>query len=640
MFGRRKRNPEDFSDELRAHLAIEIEQLRKEGLSEDEAQFAARRRLGNIVQSEERFYESSRWIWLEQFRKDIHLAFRQLAHSKVFTTVALLTLALGIGANTAVFTLVHAVMLQSLPVADPSRLYRLGDTADCCVIGGHQERFSIYSYPLYLYLRDHTPEFEEMAAFGAQPAPFSVRRSGIEGLPTPLLGEFVSGNYFTMFGVHAAAGRTLAATDDSIGAPPVAVLSYRTWKQRYALDPGVVGSTFIINGTGYTIAGIAPAGFFGDTLRADPPDFWIPLAAEPTVRGQYSILQHAGDHWLYVIGRLKPAASPMKVEAEANLELRQWFLDQAGSNISARERDEIAQQHIRLTAAGGGVGSMKDKYTDALRLLGIISGLVLLIACANIANLLLARGTAGRIQASIRLALGAPRHRLMRQTLIESMLLAFLGGAAGLLVAFLGTRAILLLAFRGSTFVPIQAAPSLAVLAFALGLSLVTGVVFGAVPAWISARFEPAEILRGANRSTGNRSTLPQKSLVVFQAALSLVLLAYAGVLTKSLRNLEHQQFGFETSGRVMVSVSPAFTGYTPDRIHAVYQQLEQRLPQIAGVQSASLSQYSPMEGTNWGSNIQLRGSSTRGRERCFLAPRQPALLRDYWHAPVARPRD
>jgi predicted permease len=608
MFRRRKRNPQDFSEELRAHLAIEIAQLRKEGLSEEEAQRVAHLRVGNRVQSEERFYESSRWIWLEQLQKDVHLSLRQLAHSKGFAAVALLTLALGIGANTAVFTLVHAVMLQSLQVANPGQLYRLGDTAECCVIGGHQDRFSIYSYPLYGYLLDHTSEFEEMAAFNAGPGPFSVRRAGVPGPPTPLLGEFVSGNYFPMFGVRAAAGRVLAAGDDSSSATPVAVLSYRAWEQRYARDPGIVGSTFVINGAGYTIAGIAAAGFFGDTLRADPPDFWLPLSAEPIVRGQSSILHHAGDHWLYIIGRLRSGASPAKVEAEVNLELEQWFLDQAGTNVSARERDEIRKQHIRVTPAGGGVGSMKSEYADGLRLLMIVSGLVLLIACANIANLLLARRAAGRIQASVRLALGAPRYRLIRQTLIESTLLALLGGAAGLAVAYIGTRAILLLAFHGSTFVPIQATPSLPVLGFAFLLSLLTGIVFGVIPAWTSVHVEPAEVLRGANRSTGNRSSLPQKSLVVLQAALSLVLLAYAGILTKSLRNLEHQQFGFETANRVMISVSPAFTGYSPDRIHAVYQQLEERLPQIAGVQSASLSQYSPMEGTNWSSGIHFEG--------------------------------
>ena len=547
MFGRRKRNPKDFSEELQAHLALEEAQLRKEGLSPEEARMAARRRLGNVVQSEERFYESSGLIWLEQLSKDIRLAWRQLILNKSFTVVAVLTLALGIGANTAVFTLVHAVMLQSLPVSNPSQLYRLGETAECCVISGTQERFSIYSFSLYQNLRDHTPEFEEMAAFGAQPGPFSIRRGGAPGLPEPIDGEFVSGNYFAMFGIHAVAGRTIQPADDVAGAAPVAVLSYRAWEQRYARDPTVIGSTFLISGAGVTIAGIAPPGFFGDTLRADPPDFWIPLAAEPIIRGQNSILHHPDDHWLYIIGRLKTAVSPAKVEAKVNLGMQRWFLDRAGSTIAAKERREIIKQHIRVTPAGGGVGSMKEHYTDGLKLLAIVAGLVLLIACANIANLLLARRTAGRIQASIRVALGAPRHRLIRQTLIESTLLALLGGAAGMFVAFAGTRAILLMAFRGANFVPIQTAPSLPVMGFAFLLSLLTGIVFGVAPAWISARFEPAEILRGANRSTGNRSTLPQKSLVVLQAALSLVLLAYAGVLTKSLRNLEHQQFGFET---------------------------------------------------------------------------------------------
>lgn len=608
MFGRRKRNPADFSDELRAHLALEEEQLRKEGLSDGEAKIMARRRLGNLVQSEERFYESSGWIWLEQFSKDIRLAWRQLALNKTFTMVAILTLALGIGANTAVFTLVHAVMLETLPVADPSQLYRLGDSADCCTIGGYQGRFSIFSFSLYQYLRDHTPEFEEMAAFGATAGSFSIRRNGGTGAPKPIDGEFVSGNYFNMFGLHALAGRTLQPSDDAPSATPAAVLSYRAWEKRYARDPAVIGSTFTISGAGFTIAGIAPPGFFGDTLRADPPDLWIPLAAEPVIRGKNSLLHRDGDHWLYVIGRLKPAASPTKVEAEAGVTLKQWLLHQAGSNVNTKERSEIQRQDIHIVPAAGGVRTLRDSYANGFELLSIVAGLVLLIACANIANLLLARRTANRLQASIRVALGAPRHRLIRQTLTESVLLALLGGTAGVFIALVGTRAILLMAFRGANFVPIETNPSTPVLAFALLLSLFTGIVFGVAPAWISAHFEPAEILRGANRSTGHRSTWPQKSLVVLQAALSLVLLVYAGILTKSLNNLEHQDFGFETSGRVMVSVSTAFAGYAPERFQEVYQRLEQRLPEIAGVASASLAQYSPMEHTNWSSGIQIAG--------------------------------
>ena len=460
MFGRRKRNPQDFSEELRTHLSLEAEQLKKEGLSGDEAEMAARRKFGNIIQSEERFYDSNGWVWLEQLWKDIRLAGRQLVRNKSFTVVAVLTLAPGIGANTGVFTLVNAVMLQSLKVANPDQLYRLGATDNCCVIGGFQGHFAIYSYSLYQDLRDHTPEFEELAAFTPKTVPFSIRRSAGSGLPEVMEGQFVSGNYFKMFGVQAIVGRTLFAADDVPGAPPAAVLSYRAFEQRFARDTSIVGSTFLISGVSFTIAGIAPAGFFGDTLRPDPPDVWVPLADEPVIRGQNSLLHNEGDHWLYAIGRLKNGTSPSRVEAEVNLTMKQWFLNQEGAKITANQRERIAQQHIQVVPAGGGVASMQAAYADGLRLMGIVAGLVLLIACANIANLLLARRTASRVQASIRAALGAPRHRLIRQTLIESILLALLGGAAGLFVAFAGTRAILLIAFRGSSFVPIQTTPS------------------------------------------------------------------------------------------------------------------------------------------------------------------------------------
>jgi len=608
MFGRRKRDSKDFSEELQAHLALEADELRSEGLDEKDARARAHREFGNTIQSQERFYEASRWVWLEQLRKDIGLALRQLARNKSFTTVAVLTLALGIGANTAVFTLVNAVMLQPLPVPNPGELYRIGDTDECCVISGSQGRFSIFAYPLYKYLREHTPAFQELAAFKAHPGPYSVVRVGGSGMSEPFQGQFVSGNYFTMFGVQASAGRIMQATDDAPGASPIAVLSQRAWQERFALDPAVIGSSFLINGIAFTIAGVAPPGFFGDTLLPDPPELWMPLSSEPLIRGQNSLLNDPRQHWLYIIGRLKHGESTAKLQAGLNVLLKQWLLEQAGTKSSERDRDRIAKEYVGVVSARSGIQSMKSQYNDGLKLMGIISGLVLLIACANLANLLLARRTAGRLQDSIRIALGAPRQRLIRQTLIESVLLALAAGAAGLFVAFAGTRAILLIAFRGSGFVPIQAAPSSTVLMFALLLSLLTGILFGVVPAWISGRTEPGDVLRGANRSTGNHSTLPQRSLVVLQAALSLVLLTFAGILSTSLRNLEHQTFGFETSGRMMVSVSPTFAGYSPDRIYGVYQQLEQRVSQIPGVRSASFALYSPMQGDNWSSTVHFEG--------------------------------
>src|SRR5260370_771190 len=242
-------------------------------------------------------------------RQDLLLALRQLWRNKGFATVTILTLALGMGGNTAIFSLVHAVMLKSLPVADPQRLVRLGDRDACCVISGYQTRFSIFSSALYEYVRDHTPEFAEMAAMQADRVPLSVRSSRGE-FPDSLLGEFVSANYFSMFGVGAFAGRVFTAADDRPGGEPVTVISYHAWAQRYGRDPSVIGSNVSINGTSLTIAGVAPPGFFGDSLGADSPDFWLPLAVEPLLRGKSSLMRHPDQHWLYIVGRLRPGPQP------------------------------------------------------------------------------------------------------------------------------------------------------------------------------------------------------------------------------------------------------------------------------------------------------------------------------------------
>jgi len=536
--------------------------------------------------------------------QDLRYGLRRLRQSPGFAIVCVLTLALGIGANTAIFTLVDAVMLKSLPVKNPKELYRLGRGNNCCVIGGMQDNWDIYSYSLYQQFRDHTPEFGEMAAFQGGLTELSVRRSGSNGPAEPLEGELVSGNYFSTFGIGAFAGRTIAPADDRPGAAPVAVMSYRAWQQHFGLDPSVVGATFTINQTPYTIAGIAPPGFFGDRVRPDPPDFWLPMANEPLLNGGNGILNRAGLHWLYIIGRLKPGVGTAGIQPKVTAQLQQWLGVQP--DISRQDRAKIGKQQILVTPAAGGVAALANETTAGLRLLMTISGLVLLIACANIANLLLARGAATRGETAIRVALGAPRHRLLRQNLTESVLLAILGGVGGLLVAFAGTRTILLVFFRGSRYVPIDAAPSLPVLGFAFLLSLVTGMVFGLAPAWLMARSDPAEALRGAGRSTRDHSSLAQRSLVVLQVALSAVLLIGAGLLTQTLRNLENQRFGFEPQGRMVVRIGQGLPG--PEKLYGLYQQLDQRLPQIAGVISASYSIYSPMRGDNWSFGVHIEG--------------------------------
>jgi predicted permease len=543
--------------------------------------------------------------------KDIRHALRQLRKSPGFTLTAVLTLALGIGANTAIFTLVHAVMLKSLPVANPQQLYRIGDNDNCCVFGGLQteQGWGVFSFSLYQYLRDQTPEFEEMAAFEANEREISVRRSGASAAAEPFESEFVSGNYFSTFGLRAFAGRVFTTRDDAPGAAPVTVMSYRAWQQHYGLDPSVVGATFTVNGSPFTVAGIAPPGFFGDRLRANPPDFYIPLASEAMLQGQNSLLHIAGNHWLYLIGRLRAGSQAAPLQSKLTLELRQWLATEE-SSLAPSQREKISQQFIKLGPGGAGITQLKDSYRTGLYLLTAASVLVLLIACANLANLLLARGTARRQQTALQIALGATRPRLIRAWLTESILLSSIGGAAGLCLAYSGTRAILLMAFRGSEFIPISTAPSAAVLAFTFLLSLLTGVVFGVAPAWISSHSDPAEALRGASRSTRDRSAVPQKSLVVAQAAFSFVLLAMAGLVTQSLSNLEHLNFGFETKGRLIVQIDPLMAGYKPERLPALYRQFRERIGQIPGVLSTAYSMYSPQDGDNWNDGISIQGRS------------------------------
>jgi predicted permease len=549
---------------------------------------------------------------METVRQDISYALRQMRLSPVFTLTAMLTLALGIGATTAIFSLIYSVMLKSLPVVDPSSLYRIGAGTDCCVQGGPQDDWGMYSYPLFLRLRAAAPEFEQMAAFQAAGVQFSVRRGQRDNMAKPLRGEFITGNYFATFGIRAFAGRTIAPSDDQASAPPVAMLSYRAWQQQYSSDPSVIGSTFIVEGHPFTIAGIAPPGFYGETLRSNPPELWLPLQQEPLVNAENSLLKQPISAWLRVIGRVKPGESTAGIAPRLTGLLRQWMPHDSGwpAEFMPLIEKSLPKQQIRIVPAGAGVGAMKADYGDSLRILLTVCCLVLLIACANIANLLLARGAARRSQTSVRLALGASRKRLLRQSFTESVVLSVLGGVAGVVVAYLGVKLMVALAFHSAHYVPIDATPSLPVLAFAFGLSLVTGVLFGTAPAWFTSHGNPVEALRGANRSTRDSASLPQKILVVVQATLSIVLLAGAGLLTRSLRNLEHQSFGFETDHRISIVLNGPPATYTEPQLDALDRELQQRLAAIPGVARAALALYTPYI-DNWGELIIPEGQGT-----------------------------
>jgi predicted permease len=604
---RRKRMLDDLDQDIREHIAMETRDNIARGMSPEEGRRAAFLKFGNVTKVEEETREVWSFVLLEQLLQDLRFALRTLRKSPGFTAVAVLTLALGIGANTAIFTLVHAVILQSLPAKNPSELYRLGDDAnDCCDITGTQGDFSIFSTALYKQIRDNTPEFSELAAFQPQPGSVILRRSGDAGGRSAVQ-EFVSGNYFRTFGVSASLGRMLTVADDQPGATPVAVMSHHAWHEFYGGDPSVVGSSFLVDTIPFTVVGVAPPGFYGDTLRSDPPDLWVPITAEGLEhQGSSSISNFPSNNWLFAIGRLKPGAQPSEVQAHVTAEVQQWLAAQ--SFLSAEDRRDIPKQRVVVVSARGGVTALEQNYGDGVGLLVIVSGFILLIACANVACLLLAKATASRVQTAVRIALGATRGRLIRQMITEGIVLALLGGAAGLLIAYNGTSALLLVAFRGATYIPIGARPSLPIFGFALALSVLTGAIFATVPAWMASQTNPNEALR-SGRTARDRSPLLWKSLVILQAVLSLPLLAGAGLLTETLAHLERQHFGFETQGRLILRVSPILAGYTPERLPWLYQQIEDRFNAVPGILSASYSLYSPMRGSNWNEEISVEGN-------------------------------
>lgn len=552
---------------------------------------------------------------MNRLMQDVQYALRQLRKTPGFTLTAVLTLALGIGANAAIFTLVHAVLLQNLPVTDPKTLVRVGDKDDCCVNGGAPDEndYSLFSYDLYKHLRDNSPEFEQLAAMqsGTGYGSVTARSNQPGALPKALSREYVSGNYFQTLGIKPYAGRLLAPTDDVEGAPMAVVMSYQTWQRDFAADPNVVGSTLTLNTNPVSIIGVTPPAFYGDRMTSTPPDFYIPMVMEP-VMAPSSLLHRQELNWVYLLGRIKPGTELAPLQAKMSGTLR-GFLSQFALYKRADEQKNLAQSHVILTSGGIGIANMQQRYGKSLKFLMWTSALVLLIACANIANLVLVRGIARRAETSIRMALGAQRKRLIRQMLTESVVLSCIGGLAGLAVAYAGTRLLLAMAFPRATNLPIHASPSPAVLAFAFALSLITGLIFGIAPAWITSHSDPAEALRGANRSTNDKSGWVQRSLVVLQAALSLVLLVGAGLMAKSLNNLENQNFGVETENRIVIHINPDTAGYKPDQLEGLYRQIDENLHAVPGVQKVSLALYTPLEGNNYGEGVFIQGRPEPG---------------------------
>jgi predicted permease len=542
-------------------------------------------------------------------------ALRQLRKEAGVTTTAIITLALGIGATTAIFTLVHQVMLKSLPVTKPEELWRIGDKVRCCNWGGYTQGedgdFSLFSWEAYKNFRAQTPEFTDLTALQAGNAPLGVRKAGSRAQADTRNGEYVSGNFFRTLGVQPWLGRLMTDADDQEGAPSVAVMSYRIWQEKYGSDPSVVGAAYQINGHPFTVIGVAPPGFYGAKLAGwGMPDFWLPLTTELLIDGDTSRLKRPNGNFLDLVGRVRPGIDPKSIEAKLQVEVHDWLASHV-PDMEPSEKQLWRQQTLHLIPGGAGVASMREQYQDGLELLLIASGCVLLVACANLANLMLARGFKDRAQTSIRVALGASRGRLVRKVLVESMLLAIIGGALGIAVAYAGTKLILSLAFQiggPNNYIAIDATPSWPILLFTLGVSVLTGLVFGIVPAWITSHTDPADALRASNRSVVAGRSWAQKSLVVAQVAVSLVLLSAAALLGQSLRNLEQQNFGFETRGRYIAWINPMLGNYKPELMDTMFRQIDDRLLQIPGTRMVAPALYAPMTGDSWNEGIRIEG--------------------------------
>lgn len=557
------------------------------------------------------------------FMQDLRYALRQLRRTPGFTLTVLLTLAFGIGANAAIFTLVNSLLLKNLPVADPNRLVRLGnDSHDCCV-GLNTIRdngnYSSFSTDTYEQLKKNVPEFEALAALqaGFTYRPIIARRDGAQTEARSVMGEFVSGNYFRMFGLHPQAGRLLMDSDDVQGAAATAVMSYETWQHEFAGDAALIGSTFWVNTKPVTVVGVAPRGFYGDRLTSTPPDFYLPIETMP-VLANVPYVHQPEQNWLYMIGRVKPGVAMGPLQEKVNAMVRQAF---AAQKVFSTKRGKVAlpKVHVVLTPGGAGIQTMQEEYASHLHLLMWIAGLVLLIACANIANLLLVRGMARRTEMSVRTALGAMRGRIVRQLLTESILLAGMGGFIGLAVAYAGTHMLLMLAFPGAQNVPIEASPSLEVIGFAFAISMLTGILFGVAPAWITAQAEPADALRSGARTTATGASLLQRTLVVMQAALSLVLLVGAGLFSQNLNKLQSMDLKLDTKNRYIVHINPQAAGYSQTQLETLYRTMEDRFHAVPGVMKVGISNYTPMEDNNWSNGMGVQGQPETNGMASFI---------------------
>ena len=600
LFGRKRRN-EELDAEIQAHLAMAAGDRVERGEDPDEAARAARREFGNRALIQETTREMWGWRALEVLVQDARYALRGMGRSPGFTVVAVLSLALGIGANTAIFSLVNALLLRMLPVRDAGRLVELLFKAP------GQDHFNAFDWKNYRHYRESNHVFAGVIA--ASDTPFAIRGEGLE--PETIRGGYVSDNYFSELGVRAAVGRLTGVEDSAPGSPgDVAVVSWRYWRSRLHADPAVAGRRISDGAKPLTIIGVAAPGFEG-LEPANRQDIWLPLSAE------HPRSAATDGYWLKLAARLKPGVTLQQARAEMAV-LYRWTVEK---EFEAHNDATVLNWKMEVQPAGAGLSHLRDQFGKPALVLMAVVALLLLIACANVASLLMARGTGRQREMAVRVSLGAGRMRLLRQGLTESVLLAAAGGALGVALAYWGTSALVRIMGSGRLRIELNASPDLAVLLFTAGVALLTGILFGLAPAWQALRTAPVSFLRDSGRAGETRARrLFGKGLVAAQVAFSVALLTAAGLFLRQLTNLEHLDLGFERDHVLLVTLNTAGSGYSREQISRVNQELLGRLETIPGVRSATLCLFFPMAGVGGMRPANVEGYQAKPGERRFLS--------------------
>ncbi len=609
MLLHRGRFQADLEEEMRLHIELRQQQQIAAGLSPDAARSTAQRKFGNATHLKETSHMAWGWDWLESFAQDIAYGTRALLRHPGITIVALASLALGIGANTAIFSLLDAVMLRSLPVKDPQQLVVLGEGKWGGIFSGLVDT-ELYSYPFYRQLQQKNSVFSGTAAILSM---MNEVHGFVDGRTEtePMKVQLVSGTYFPTLGVQAQIGRVLSDQDDnSEGDHPVAVVSDSWWKRDLARDPAVLDRKLKLGTTIFNIVGVAPPEFFG-TAVGQAPDIWVPMSMTKSVPPGWGDNKDNFTQCLYLFGRLKPGMSNANATANVNLLYQQITRGFPDADLSQKNLADLAKAHVKLTPMANGLSSLRSEFSQPLQILMGIVALVLLIACANIANLLLARSTVRARELAVRQALGARRSRLIRQLLTESLSLALAGGALGVGMAVIATRALLRMLSGGLEPIPLNIGLDQRLLAFNFTVTLLTAIIFGTIPAVRATRIQLTDALKDgrSSSSTGARSALA-RALVIAQIAVSLILLVGAGVFLRSLVNLDNVDPGFDRENVLRLQIDSDSTGYKGERLNALFQEIESRVNALPGVKAASFSAFTFHEGS-WSDSILVPGMKT-----------------------------